>query len=257
MGDRLRLKDVRAVYRLIGDIRSMGAEPSKWRAHLVRRAIKLFDAAIVVSSEVHVRAVPAHPKNDVVRVIDAGWGYDGGEEVWQIQTDMVARPEEFMVQLLRTRQQAPGAEAEIPVLPAPPLRGGKSFVLSQYPLPHLGAVDQLGIHKDSTQPAFTPAQHRLIRLFHLELGRLWTKDALRKAGDPSAQLPPRLTQTLAALAEGCSEKEVSQRLGISRHTVHNYVKALHQRLGVASRGELLAKVSHAQTPFLPRFSVGE
>ena len=77
------------------------------------------------------------------------------------------------------------------------------------------------------------------------------------ARDPSAQLPPRLTQTLAALAEGCSEQEVSQRLGISRHTVHNYVKALHHRLGVASRGELLAKVSQAQTPFLPRFIVPE
>jgi len=254
--DRLRLKDVRAIYRLIGDIRSMGSEPSKWRGHLVRRVRKLFDAAIVVSSEVHVRTVPAHPKNDIVRVIDAGWGFDGGSEVWQIQTDMLARPEEFMLQLLRTKNpNPPNPDMEIPVLPAPPLRGGKSFVLSQYPLPHLGAVDQLGIHKDSSQDPFTATQHRLIRLFHLELGRLWTRDALLKARDPSAQLAPRLAQTLAALQSGCSEKEVSQRLGISRHTVHNYVKALHHRLGVSSRGELLAKTAQSNTPFLPQFSV--
>ena len=256
--DRLRLKDVRSVYRLIGDIRSMGSEPSKWRGHLVRRVRRLFDAAIVVSSEVHVRTVPAHPKNDVVRVIDAGWGFDGGSEVWQIQTDTLARPEEFFLQLLRTKLSAPDTpDTEVPVLPAPPLRGGRSFVLSQYPLPHLGAVDQLGIHKDSTQPPFTPAQHRLIRLFHLELGRLWTNDAILKASDPSTQLPPRLGQTLAALQQGLSEKEVSAQLGISRHTVHNYVKALHHRLGVTSRGELLAKTAHAQTPFLPQFSVRE
>ena len=258
--DRLRLKDVRSIYRLIGDIRSMGSEPSKWRAHLVRRVRKLFDAAIVVSSEVHVRTVPAHPKNDIVRVIDAGWGFDGGSEVWQIQTDTVARPEEFLLQLLRTKHPSsqspdPNPDSDLPVLPAPPLRGGSSFVLSQYPLPHIAAVDQLGIHKDSTQPPFTPAQHRLIRLFHLELGRLWTNDALLKAADPSTQLPPRLSQTLAALQQGLSEKEVSAHLGISRHTVHNYVKALHHRLGVASRGELLAKTAHAQTPFLPQFSV--
>ena len=256
MSDRLRLKDVRAIYRLIGDIRSMGSEPSKWRAHLVRRVRTLFDAAIVVSSEVHVRRIAGHSKDARVRVIDCGWGYDGAAEVWQIQTDCPARPEEFMLQLLRTRDGTPeGPGDEVPVLPAQSLRGGKAFVLSQYALPHLGAVDQLGIHKDSTQPPFTAVEHRLIRLFHVELGRLWTRDALLRARDPATELPPRLAQTLAALQSGCSEKEVSLRLGISRHTVHNYVKALHHRLGVSSRGELLAKTAQPQTPFLPQFSV--
>lgn len=255
MPDRLRLKDVRAIYRLIGDIRSMGSEPSRWRAHLVRRVSRLFDATIVVSSEVHVRSIAGRAENGMLRVLDAGWGYDGGNEVWQIQTDCPARPEEFMLQLLRTRERCGGPDDQLPVLPAQSLRGGKSFVLSQYALPHLGAVDQLGIHKDSTQPPFTPVQHRLIRLFHVELGRLWTKDALDKARDPATELPPRLAQTLAALQSGCSEKQVSLRLGISRHTVHNYVKALHHRLGVNSRGELLARTAQTQTPFLPQFSV--
>jgi DNA-binding CsgD family transcriptional regulator len=29
-------------------------------------------------------------------------------------------------------------------------------------------------------------------------------------------------------------------MGLSRHTVHDYVKALHRHFGVSSRGELLA-----------------
>ena len=83
------------------------------------------------------------------------------------------------------------------------------------------------------------------------------KDAIEKAKDPTTDLPPRLAQTLAELAAGSSEKQVSLKLGISRHTVHNYVKALHRRLGVSSRGELLAK-AHSDSStgaFTPKLSV--
>jgi DNA-binding NarL/FixJ family response regulator len=41
--------------------------------------------------------------------------------------------------------------------------------------------------------------------------------------------------------EGDSEKQAALRLDISRNTVHDYVKQLHQRFGVSSRGELLAR----------------
>jgi DNA-binding NarL/FixJ family response regulator len=133
--------------------------------------------------------------------------------------------------------------------------GGTTFVLSQYPLPHLGAVDQLGLHRAGGVKPFSREEHRLLRLFHVELGRLWKKDAIKKAQDPGSDLPPRLAQTLAELQAGASEKQVSLKLGISRHTVHNYVKALHRRLGVSSRGELLAKARPAGGDFTPKLSV--
>jgi DNA-binding NarL/FixJ family response regulator len=64
------------------------------------------------------------------------------------------------------------------------------------------------------------------------------------AGDgPGAEfgLPPRLRQTLTHLVRGDSEKEVANRLGLSQHTIHVYVKQLYKRLKVNSRAELLAK----------------
>src|SRR5207237_6661743 len=89
-----------------------------------------------------------------------------------------------------------------------------------------------------------------------ELGRLWKSDALRNAGDPQLDLPPRLSQTLAELVAGRSEKEIAARLELSRHTIHNYVKALHQRFEVSSRGELLAKAGAASKPdFTPKLSI--
>lgn len=55
------------------------------------------------------------------------------------------------------------------------------------------------------------------------------------------RLSRRLRQTLEALLTGDSEKQVAAKLGLSRHTVHIYVKALYRHFAVSSRGELLAK----------------
>jgi DNA-binding NarL/FixJ family response regulator len=53
-------------------------------------------------------------------------------------------------------------------------------------------------------------------------------------------LPPRLRQTLAALLDGASEKEIAYRLAICRATAHEYVTALYRRFRVRSRAELMA-----------------
>jgi DNA-binding CsgD family transcriptional regulator len=47
-------------------------------------------------------------------------------------------------------------------------------------------------------------------------------------------------RVLDLLLTGDGEKQVAAKLGLSRHTVHQYVKTLYAALGVGSRGELLA-----------------
>jgi DNA-binding NarL/FixJ family response regulator len=54
-------------------------------------------------------------------------------------------------------------------------------------------------------------------------------------------LSPRSREVLTCLLNGDSEKQIALRLRISPHTVHTYVKKLHQALGVNSRGELLSR----------------
>jgi len=251
MGEKLKLREVRRVFRLIGEVRELAADPNQWRPHLVKRLRKLLGAAVVVSSEVHLR--PSSSRDgSVMRVIDIGWGCDADDHVWEFRNEGEGRPETFMLERVGKPEAADVTFAA--ARPTQTVRAGGSFMLSQYPLAHLGAVDQLGVHQMFGREHFTAAQHRLLRLLHVELGRLWMKDALKDARDPNCQLPPRLAQTLAALQDGCSEKEVSNRLGISQHTVHNYVKALHRRLGVSSRGELLARTPQPNA-FLPKLSV--
>lgn len=49
------------------------------------------------------------------------------------------------------------------------------------------------------------------------------------------------------LLEGLAEKQVAQRLNISRHTVHNHLREIYRTLDVHSRSELLAR-------FVPRLN---
>ena len=260
---RLRLRDVRDVFRLIGEIRALGADPKVWRPHMVKRLSKVFGAEIVISSEVHAQSIR---RGEQTRIIDLGWGCDAEGNVWEIHSE---RDDENLEAWWLTKcdrknggpkggsaDEGDEAAVEMPVKPLKPVYGGKSFIMSQYPLPHIAAVDQLGLHRAFGDAPFSATEHKLVRLFHVELGRLWRKDVLSKVKDPTSDLPPRLAQTLQELLSGLSEKEIAAKLDLSRHTIHNYVKALHQRFEVSSRGELLAKAGAANKPdFMPKLSI--
>jgi hypothetical protein len=192
-----------------------------------------------------------------LRVTDIGWGLERGQQPWRIHTERDEDPTTYLVVVGGgpVARKAAGARDVVPIKPVVPLRGGRLFLLSQYALPHLGAVDQLGIHRLDLNRPLTPAERKLVRLFHVELGRLWKRDALHRAADPSAELPPRLVQTLDGILHGDSEKQIAFALGLSRHTIHNYIRALHRRFGVSSRAELIAKATDDRADFRPKLSV--
>jgi DNA-binding CsgD family transcriptional regulator len=251
----LRLSEVRAVFRLVGEVREMAADPDVWRPHMVSSLRTLLKAQFVVSSEIHFRK--STRDDAAVRVIDIGWISDTEGTVCKAHDDRDHQSfDDFWVApAAASGSETPrGLDDLIPVKPKLKVHAGKSFILSQYALKHAGAVDQLGVHRAWGDEPFTTVHHRLVRLLHVELGRLWRQDALRRAKDPASALPPRLSQTLDELLQGRSEKEIALRLDLSRHTIHNYVKALHQRFGVSSRGELLARAGKQRETFTPQLS---
>ena len=65
--------------------------------------------------------------------------------------------------------------------------------------------------------------------------------ALRGEPHGGTALAPRLRRTLDLLLSGNSEKETAKRLGLSHHTVHEYVKDLYRHFGVRTRAELMAR----------------
>ncbi|MGX5816657.1 response regulator [Chitinophaga lutea] len=62
----------------------------------------------------------------------------------------------------------------------------------------------------------------------------------RSATDGLEKLTPREAQTLQAIEEGLSNKEVAVRLGISLETVKTHIKNIYQKLEVSSRHALIS-----------------
>jgi len=64
-------------------------------------------------------------------------------------------------------------------------------------------------------------------------------------------LTPRERDVVRAIARGCSTPEIAAELFLSAHTVRDYIKAVFDKVGVSSRGELVAKLfaEHYADPF--------
>ncbi len=58
----------------------------------------------------------------------------------------------------------------------------------------------------------------------------------------SEQLTAREMDVLELLIQGCSNREISERLFISVHTVKNHITNIFQKIGVNDRSQLIALV---------------
>lgn len=88
---------------------------------------------------------------------------------------------------------------------------------------------------------FDDRDYNLLHLFVAECSNLlWA---------PHGQtLPKRLGQVLERLMAGDSAKQIAARLGLSVHTVNEYIGTLYKRFGVRSRGELFARLRGPRPP---------
>jgi DNA-binding NarL/FixJ family response regulator len=60
-------------------------------------------------------------------------------------------------------------------------------------------------------------------------------------GDESADLSQRERSVLHGLAEGLAYKQIADQLGVSIHTVRNYIRRIYEKLHVRTRTEAVAK----------------
>ncbi len=60
-------------------------------------------------------------------------------------------------------------------------------------------------------------------------------------GDETLELSPREKEVLNGLAEGQAYKRIADQLGVSIHTVRNYIRRIYEKLHVQSRTEAVAK----------------
>ena len=263
----LRLRDVRAVFRLVGEARELGDDSQPWKEHVAVQLPRLIGGRVGISVE---GIVP--PSGAFTHIGSVDRGMEENERQ------------------LYDRYQSSSTHLGDPAIP-PFIRAIKSkaffsYVRRQrvedaawYGSPHVNEIRRvarlddmicstariafpasgfhvhvLALHRNWGEQPFEPRHLRLVELFHDELRRFWRRDPAASEQSVFGGLAPRLRQTLAALLTGASEKEVARNLGLSRNTVHHYVTDLYRHFQVSSRGELFARCRVLARPaaFRPR-----
>lgn len=257
---RLRLSHVRSVFRLLSEVRDLGASPLAWRRHMVTRLLKLVDGGTCISAEAVIPKKPGSPRLlgtviggvsdprlvSVYRALVERGGY-----ALDLRQEGVAGRTNSTV--TRTRQQMAENRAwrQRPDLDPWRTLDCAHFICSNQYLPSCGCVHIIMLTRSGRERPFDELERRIVALFHAELGRLWR----RTDDDSTADLPPRLQQTLELLLEGLSEGQIVAKLQLSPHTVHDHVKRLYGRFRVNSRAQLLVRLSHSPLIRAPRLCV--
>jgi DNA-binding NarL/FixJ family response regulator len=65
--------------------------------------------------------------------------------------------------------------------------------------------------------------------------------AAPRRNDEAAELSQRERSVLEGLAEGLAYKQIADQLGVSIHTVRNYIRRIYEKLHVQTRTEAVAK----------------
>jgi DNA-binding CsgD family transcriptional regulator len=245
----LRLTDVRDAMRLVGECRDLGRDTPAWLAHALEGLRHLLGANIVIAG---ISGIGGFRLMSQIRlVVSTGWDSPAQERAAMEYLASEAHLHDPSFE----RFQALGT----PDVTIPPLRlisrkvfgaseyhavrigmGIEDFLFSQRTMPNGSASFSFSPQRPPREPYFDARDCKLLRLFHDEMNRLVGTVLADGRADPLADLPPRARQTLAFLLTGDSEKQVALRMGISRHTVHEYTGALYRHFGVNTRAELLA-----------------
>jgi DNA-binding CsgD family transcriptional regulator len=262
--NHLRLGDVRTALRLVGECRDLGYDPQTWGRHLVAGLCRLVGAPMGEGAEIH-SVQPLGP-------VDGGAYFDAGFEprqlavraafmnaygmsrhplgIWYHKWRM-ATPRPDPMTVWTRRQLIPDRDWYESVAYQDHHRviGIDNLISSRLEAAAEGWRSFFILHRTAGEPDFTRRQQRLLRLAHAEVGRL-IGPVLVSASDPYSptRLPPRVRETLQCLLEGDGEKQAAARMGLSRQTVHQYVKTLYRHYQAASRAELLARVLCRTSP---------
>jgi DNA-binding CsgD family transcriptional regulator len=254
---KLDFGHVHQLIRLLTEVREIPAERPERKQHLVAGVARILDAAVGGAvlgpdsmpeergalSGASARASGGATLLPLAVADPAGSVFDAMlREMMRITPDqpgtaITATWSELVVGLQR-RYGAPYAEQCR--LPA----GLKDAVLSSVRLRARSCVHGLALYRESAHRPFSEEERNLVHVFHIEYEGLLHASPCDGDDDAPMRAPlsPRQRQTLALVLDGLCDKEIAERLGISRYTVNQYTKVIYRYYAVTSRAQLLARV---------------
>jgi DNA-binding CsgD family transcriptional regulator len=263
---RLRAKEMRAVFRLLSDVREMRHDRPALHQYLADMLVKL---------------------------VGADCGYTGEMSGWRPAAVERRRPEDLRFHWMTPSQQGADQVARIaramaannnlwddatfePVLRRHTMADADSFArLSagenwrpRYPLfaqvtrdsrhvDHLvgwhhkgcdalgapsGDISGVSLHRyGKGKRLFEGREIALVKLLYEELQWMHATGRLSPSPTGADDLPPRLKEVLDLLLLGQAPKQIAHTLNLSVHTVREHIQRLYDRFEVAGREELSAK----------------
>jgi len=92
-------------------------------------------------------------------------------------------------------------------------------------------IEAIAEVRDGGSPMSAPIARKVVQSFQAAPAR----------GDQSAALSQREHSVINGLAQGLAYKQIADELGVSIHTVRNYIRRIYEKLHVQSRSEAVAK----------------
>jgi DNA-binding CsgD family transcriptional regulator len=248
---RVRLGEVRRVFRLLGEMQEQKTDPAAWQRHMMFGLCGLIGAR--QGTSLRWAGFTPTGRLKLLDMVGGGWASAAALRMWD---DLMRRDNWRADPTLDGSTRLPGrvvtrlreqfisdetwnsiAEIHDVVRAA----GVESHLVAFYRRDVPGDASGIALHRTWGDRRFGVHERNVLRLFNVELYRLYRDGKLARFDDDSPALSPRLKQVLDLLLVGDGEKQVARKLGLSKHTVNDYVKALYKRFDVHSRAELMAR----------------
>lgn len=241
--------DFRAVVRILADIASMDGTPDEKRRYLMT------EIGILIGSDIWLWGLCPfiEPGKQPVYLFQNLGGMDderASKLVMAIEHPdsgaMTAPIAKAMIEsgghVTRLRQQIIPDERFLssPAYPFWEAANVGPLVLSLRPIEGYGAA-VIAFYRPVSAPPFTPRESRIAHIVLSEVGWLHREGMPHTASGTVPVLPPRCRLILHQLLVGRTRKEIAADLGISPHTVNDYLKQIYAHFGVHSQAQLIAR----------------
>lgn len=255
--DQLRQCDVRAVFLVLGECCELGQIPQAWCRHLHDRLRSILHTALTIIMDCQGPAAEGMKgpgaSDRVLLLGDLGPG--ARENVQHFMATDSIRNDPIVPAWKRLRVTVGARTRQQLVSDAEWYSSGVYNVyyrtnridhrlVAQCPSGEDGMLI-LEQWREIGGPAYSTREIQMMELLIRELAHLISEGRIIPPRDAEGtDLSNRLRDVLRLVGDGLAEKEVAAELGLSPHTVHDYVKELHRILGVQTRGELVARTYH-------------
>lgn len=252
---RLRISEVRKVFRLTSEVAQLRLQPAAQQTCLANGLCELLDA--VQGYTVRFEGFDAVSDVRITRMYPGGYPNLAVLEAWRHweSQDRHALRDDPLVNF-SARQSASGRDrgtyVRSEVIDDSVWYGSPvfEFLLDHVKVEHL-AVSWFRLESEDVaigfaaqrmrgDRAFTHRERNLLDLLNAELYDLYARRQLTGAGAVERSLSPRQVQLLRLLLLGQAPKRIAYDLGLTEATIRTYIRDLYRKIGVSGREELMA-----------------